>query len=58
MDNKKFIITTSEETAALLIRANFNLIQTDDKRWVFMNEPGKLVFEKLDDMAYTNRLAL
>lgn len=55
-NNSKFIVTISEETAALLIKAKFNLIKMDNKSWTFLNEPGKLVFEKLDNVIYTNKL--
>ena len=54
--NKKFIITDNPETASLLIHAGFKQIGENKHIWTFFNEPEKLVFEKLDDIAYTDKM--
>lgn len=53
---KKFIITNNKETATLLLRANYTLVTDANDQWVFINDPGKMQFSKLDDMRYTNIL--
>lgn len=60
-DNKvhspKFITTFNPDTAALLSHMGFKQLQkTQSGYFVFVNEPKKMVFEKLDDVAYTNTL--
>lgn len=53
---KKFIITDNPETASLLIRSGFSQIGESTRVWTFINEPGKLLFEKLDDVVFTDKL--
>ena len=53
---KKFIVTTNKDTATLLLRAEYTLVTDANGHWVFINDPGKMQFSKLDDMRYTNIL--
>ena len=55
-NNKKFIITDNLETASLLIHAGFCQIGESNRIWTFINEPGKLLFEKLNDVVYTDKM--
>ena len=43
MDNKKFIITTNDESASLLIQ------------WTFLND-NKMLFNNLSDVVYSDKL--
>lgn len=52
---KKFILTTNEETAALLIKGGFKIANQTGKQWFFVND-GRLLFNNLNDVIYTNRL--
>lgn len=54
--NKKFIITDNLETASLLKHAGFREIGENSRFWTFLNEPSKLLFEKLDDVIYTDKM--
>ena len=62
MDNKnkqtaKFITTFNVEQAALLRHMGFKeLPKTKNNYYIFINEPQKLMFEKLDDVVFTNTL--
>ena len=42
-NNSKFIITTNEESAALLIKTGFKLMNQQGKQWIFMND-NKMLF--------------
>lgn len=56
---QKFIATFNPETSALLSRMGFKQIKKADNTnnyYVFLNEPNKVMFEKLDDVVYTNTL--
>ena len=55
MDNKKFITTTSAETAEKLKAMGFQLVQESNNSWTFLNNI-KSTFEKNKDVAYTNLL--
>lgn len=55
-NNKKFIITDNLETATLLIHAGFHQVGESNRIWTFVNEPGKLLFAKLDDVVYTDKM--
>lgn len=54
-NNSKFIITTNEESAALLIKTGFKLINQQWKQWIFMND-NKMLFNNLSDLVYTDKL--
>ena len=54
--DKKFIITDNYETAALLIHAGLHQVGESNRIWTFLNEPGKILFSKLDDIAYTDKM--
>lgn len=54
--DKKFIVTKNKETATLLLRAKYTLVTDANDQWVFINEPNKTQFEKLDGIRYTNIL--
>lgn len=54
--NKKFIITDNPETASLLTSSGFSQIGESTRVWTFINEPGKLVFENLDNVVFTDKL--
>lgn len=53
--DKKFIITQNPESAALLLKMGFDLINENGKTWTFLNN-RKIVFQKLDDIAMTNKI--
>jgi len=48
-NNSKFIITTNEESAALLIKTGFKLMNQQGKQWIFMND-NKMLFNNLSDL--------
>jgi len=54
--NSNFIMTTSKDTADYLIKAEYILVQNTDKMWFFVNKPGKLVYDNLKEIRYTNKL--
>ena len=58
--NKKFIITTDENSANILEKAGFILINNSNNKFVFLNDVHKvkLLFNKLKDYAYTDTLFL
>ena len=58
MDNKRFIITDCEETAAILLNNKYDLISKNGKQWVFLNQPQKMVFGTLKKLTYTNILSI
>lgn len=52
---KKFIITTSEESADLLLKSGFTLVNQSGKQWTFLND-STLLFSTLEKIAFTNTL--
>lgn len=54
-NNSKFIITTNEESAALLIKTGFKLMNQQGKQWIFMND-NKMLFNNMSDLVYTDKL--
>ena len=52
-----FVRTTSHETAQKLISEGFTLISNNGNEYVFLNN-GKVLMDKLKDVAYTNKLNL
>lgn len=55
MDNYKFIITTNDESASLLIQTGFHLVNHDGKRWTFLND-NRMLFNNLSDVVYSDKL--
>ena len=55
MDNKKFIITTNDESASLLIQTGFHLVSQNGKQWTFLNV-NKMLFNNLSDVVYSDKL--
>ena len=55
MDNKKFIITTNDESASLLIQTGFHLVSQNGKQWTFLND-NKMLFSNLSDVVYSDKL--
>ena len=55
MDNKKFIITTNDESASLLIQTGFHLVSQNGKQWTFLND-NKMLFNNLSDVIYSDKL--
>lgn len=51
----KFIITTNDESALLLIQAGFQLVNQAGKQWTFLND-NKMLFNNLSDVVYTDKL--
>lgn len=51
----KFVLTTSEETANILIAANFELVSHSGDTWTFLNN-GKIQFSNLKKLTFTNKL--
>ena len=56
MDKKKFIVTTSKETADILSCSGCQLINYSDGKWTYINEPKKVDFTLLDSAVLTNKL--
>lgn len=56
MNNKKFIITTSEETAEYLLANNFQFINYNEGQWVFINKPEKVNFNEIKKAVFTNKI--
>lgn len=57
MEKMNFIRTTSHETAQKLINEGFTLISNNGSEYVFLNN-GKILMDKLKEVAYTNKLYL
>lgn len=57
MENKhmKFIITTDKDSADLLLKSGFQLVNQSLSQWTFLNE-GKMLFHNLKNITYTNKL--
>ena len=54
---QNFIKTTDEKTAALLRESGLHELAKEGNKWVFVNEPDKIVFSSDDNaMHYTNIL--
>lgn len=53
----KFIITTNDTSADLLLKTGFKLISQSGDQWTFLND-GKMLFNNLDDITYTNKLCI
>lgn len=54
--DKKFIVTTFQETAELLESLGFQLLQKSGNQWTFLNN-GKMIFaDKAKDISFTNIL--
>ena len=51
----KFIITTDKDSADLLLKSGFQLVNQSSSQWTFLNE-GKMLFHNLKNIAYTNKL--
>lgn len=52
----KFIYTTSKESADKLINLGFNLLQETNGQYFFLNDVDKLIFEEVNEVAYTDKL--
>ena len=57
MEKMNFVRTTSHETAQKLISEGFTLISNNGNEYVFLNN-GKILMDKLKEVAYTNKLNL
>lgn len=56
-NNAKFIITNNDQSADLLLKTGFKLINQSGTQWTFLNE-GKMLFNNLSDLVYTNTLCI
>ena len=57
MDNKHFICTTDQGTAITLRELGYTELPKEGSRWVFLNEPNKIVFQGEDlKVHYTDQL--
>lgn len=54
-NNKKFIITTNMESAALLKKTGFHVVMQNNQQWIFENN-NKLLFGNINDVIYTDKL--
>lgn len=57
MEKMNFVRTTSHETAQKLINEGFILVSNNGNEYVFLNN-GKILMDKLKEVAYTNKLNL
>ena len=57
MEKMNFVRTTSHETAQKLINEGFTLVSNNGNEYVFLNN-GKILMDKLKEVAYTNKLNL
>jgi hypothetical protein len=58
MDKKQnFVRTTCHGTVQKLINEGFTLISNNGSEYVFLNN-GKVLMDKLKEVAYTNKLCL
>ena len=55
MEDKKFIITSNPESAALLVKAGLKPMFDDGQAWIFYNN-SKLVFQNIEGLIYSNNL--
>lgn len=51
--DKKFLLTNNPETASILTKLGFELINENGDKWTFLNNK-KITFQKLDDLVFTN----
>lgn len=56
--NNKFIYTTSKVSADKLITLGLTLLQEVNGQYFFLNDIDKLVFEEINEVAYTDKLFL
>ena len=55
MEDKKFIITSNPESAALLTKAGLKPMLDEGQAWIFYNN-SKLVFQNIEGLIYSNNL--
>ena len=55
--NGKFIITTNNISADLLLKTGFKLVSQFENQWTFLNNE-KMLFNNLEDIIYTNKLCI
>ena len=55
MEDKKFIITTNPESAALLIKSGLKTAFDDGHSWIFYNNT-KLVFNNIEGLVFSNKI--
>ncbi len=55
--NGKFIITTNNISADLLLKTGFELVSQFENQWTFLNNE-KMLFNNLEDIIYTNKLCI
>ena len=58
MASKKFIITTSKETADFLISIGLKLATKDINMWTFINNNTDIGQYRLKNVSYTDKLFL
>lgn len=56
--DNKFIYTTSKVSADKLMNIGFTLLQEVNGQYFFLNDIDKLVFEEINEVAYTDKLFL
>lgn len=56
-NESKFIITNNDESADLLLKTGFKLVNQSGTQWTFLND-GKMLFNNLSDLVYTNTLCI
>ena len=55
--NNKFIVTFNVSTAEMLKHMGLKFInKMQNGYYIFMNEPKKIMFKKLDDVTFTDKL--
>lgn len=52
---KKFIVTSNPESAALLVKAGLRPVFDDGQSWIFLNN-SKLVFQNIEGLSYSDNL--
>ena len=57
MEKTNFVRTTSHETAQKLMSEGFTLVSNNGSEYVFLNN-GKVLMDKLKEVAYTNKICL
>lgn len=56
-NESKFIITNNDESADLLLKTGFKLVNQSGTQWTFLND-DKMLFNNLSDLVYTNTLCI
>ena len=56
-NESKFIVTNNVETADLLLKTGFQLLNKTGNQWTFLND-GKMLFNNLNDLIYTTTLCI